>query len=197
MCGSPDILANAGAGFAVGGVTYSGLTARAGAKAQAQIARNNETVILANAENEATRRGVIASKAALDESRVRQLVDRTIGAQRAHYGATNLDADTGSPLLLALSAAAQGELDVNLIHAQRLLDEGESRGREASLIQGAAGENFRAASLDAKAEETLIATAFGAGAAYLNTATKWAALQPKAFNPNVNRYALGTGKAGG
>lgn len=190
MCGGPELLTYAGAGIAVGGATYGGLTARAGAKAQAEVARQNQLVFKANADNEAKRRDLIDARTLLEETRVRANVDKTLGAQRAHFGAANLDTETGSPLLLALSSAAQGEVDVNLVRAGGVLERAESFGREASFIQGGAGEAWKAAISDAKAEEALIATAFGAGTAYLNTMSRWAALAPAAHKPNVNTYSL-------
>lgn len=189
MCEAPSLM-NLGIGASVGGSVYSGLTARENNKASAVVARNNETVLLANAGLEKTRRELIAARTALDEVRLRGRAGEILGAARANAGARGIDDTTGSPLLQAINSAAQLEVDVGLLRAQGQLDEGESLGREASIVQQAAGQNFAAASYDARADDALIASAFGAGTAFLNAQTRWAALNPA--SANTNRYSVGT-----
>lgn len=189
MCEAPSLM-NLGIGASVGGSVYSGLTARENNKASAAVARNNETVLLANAGLEKTRRELIDAGTALNEVRLRGRAGEILGAARANASARGLDDTTGSPLLQAVNSAAQLEVDVGLLRAQGQLEGAESYGREASIIQQAAGQNFAAASYDARADDALIASAFGAGTAFLNAQTRWAALNPA--SANTNRYSVGT-----
>jgi hypothetical protein len=194
MCVGPELMYG-GLAASVGGSLYSGRTGRANAQAQAHVARNNEKIFQANAGLEEVRRDLISARTALDESRIRGRVAETLGAQAAHFGAVNLEGGTGSPLLLTALPASQGELDVDLLRAQGMIDAGESYGREASIVQQAAGANFQAAAFDAKADDAMISSLFGAGTAFLNANARWASLAPSA-NPNVNRYAISSGKGG-
>lgn len=189
MCDFQQSFSRLGAGVAVGGALYSGMVARENAQAQATIARNNTRVLKASAALEEPRRDLIRRRTAVDEARLRDKIDYTLGAQKVHFAAGNLDITTGSPLLAMAHTVEQGAVDIDLLRAHGLLDIAESHGREASINQRVADSTFQAAALDARADEALIASIFGAGSAFLNSQARWAALRP-APNTNVNRFSL-------
>lgn len=131
MCN--PLLIMAGASF-VGGAMKANAEGAA-ADQEARTAQQNAMIADAQAE-QAKQIGNI------EEQRVLQSVRRTLGAQRAAFGASNVDASTGTPLDIQLETAGEGAADAAIARANAMrqawgfeVDAKQSRERAAFAKQ--------------------------------------------------------------
>lgn len=130
--------------------------------AASQAAKMNAAISESNAK-------VVAARGAFEESRIRDQVQKVLAGQQAYYANSGLDLTTGSPIAVAASSAAQGEVDALLTRQKGQADsEGLKLQAQQQLEQG---------------RQARLAGFFGAGTALLSTysnATRWGSLSTSA-----------------
>lgn len=177
MCTGVDLLAIGSAGVAAGGSIIGGMRGSQAARLQAEIARGNTELLVRQAEVQRGEAGLARTRGAFEETRQRTALGHVLGGQAAHFGGSGLDANSGSPLLLAAATAAQGEVDAGLIRAQSSLDAASALGRAAGTLNQAAGQAGQAYASAQKGDDAMLAGIFGAATAMLSGASKaWGGL---------------------
>ncbi|MDE2579962.1 MAG: hypothetical protein KGL46_14255 [Hyphomicrobiales bacterium] len=156
MCVEPATFAMAAGGAAALGQTAmgaSGSISQGYANSQAGMMR--AMVAQQNAK-------MAMTEASAKISRIDDSVGRAIGQERAAFGSSNIDINSGSPLLMQAFSAAQGNMDKQLAAAEGL--------------NRAAGQNFAAADAARSADQSLRAGYLGAGTALLSGVSRIAGL---------------------
>lgn len=164
------------AAVSAAGSLYAGAGASRVGMMQAEIANNN-TKILKDQADIARENAKIALKRGAGEAyRVDAAVTQAVDSQTAHFGAVHLDPTVGSPLALAASSIAQGEIDKGLIRAHATADAAGAFVKGAQYQAEAATSSWQAAAALERGEQAKVAGYFGAATAILSAGSKWKSL---------------------
>lgn len=161
----------------VGGSLFKAFSATRVGELQERIASQNTKLLLRSADLQDDMESFVVARSNFEASRVRDAVKKVSGAQVTHWAANNLDPTTGSPMLIAMQTAEQGEADVGLVRAQGFLDAAEVQSKKARILGEAAGSAWQEAMVRERAFENRMAGYFGAAGTLLNTATQWPGLR--------------------
>jgi hypothetical protein len=142
--------------MAAGGAIKQGQAAKAQARYQSQVERNNSQIATWQAQD-AVDRGKIA------EQRQRLQVARLAGTQRATFGSSGVELSSGSPLDVLMDTAQLGELDALTIRS--------NAEREAYGFRAQAGNLTAQSGLTQLAgRDAVQASYIGAGSSLLSSA---------------------------
>jgi hypothetical protein len=179
---------NAGNQADLGGQISAGVMAD-----NARIQSGNADLTLGNVDMLKKQADVMRESGDLARARARVALARTqdqgtaaAGEQVAHFASSNLDATSGSPLLLQLLNASRVKGDQDLLSAGAEVERANIRTNAANLDTGAAGEAGKAAGMYSSAASTYgnalatqlrggqarTAGQFGAATALLSTVPK-------------------------
>lgn len=130
-----------GTALSLGGTLLSALSQRGYSNAQASIAANNAAIAQANAKQ-----ALISSQAKQDDRR-RQL-NRDISSIQAQSAGAGFETTTGTPLLLQVEQAMEGQVDIGRIGQQGQIEannythQANNSTLEASSIRRQGRSNF-------------------------------------------------------
>jgi hypothetical protein len=113
--------------MAAGGAIKQGQAAKAQARYQSQVERNNSQIATWQAQD-AVDRGKIA------EQRQRLQVARLAGTQRATFGSSGVELSSGSPLDVLMDTAQLGELDALTIRSNAEREAYGFRAQQGNLM---------------------------------------------------------------
>ncbi len=152
MCVDPVTALMIGGGVLSGaGQIMTGVEQSKAAKVQAQMARENANLALA--------------QGAYQEQQIRRDVAGVLGGQQSYFASSGLDPTVGSPVVLAANTAAAGEVDALLTRY--------------GSVRDATTYRVDAANYDRQAKQARLAGIFGAATTMLSaagSAYQWNAL---------------------
>lgn len=141
MCVDPvTALMVGGAALSGVGQIMTGVEQSKAAKMQAQMARQNADLALA--------------QGAYQEQEIRRDVAGVLGGQQSYFASSGLDPTVGSPVVLAANTAAKGEVDALLTRY--------------GAVRDATTYRVDAASYDRQAKQAMFSGIFGAATTMLN-----------------------------
>lgn len=137
-------------------------------KVQQSIANENTNLLVKRSQLETQAGELPLDEARLEQSRLVNNINRTLGAETGKFTASNIDPTYGSPLLLEGFSAGQAAQDMALIGAKGLLGHAQALGQAAGTLAQAAGSAGQAAAFGMKATGDVVSGIFGAGTALLS-----------------------------
>lgn len=161
----------------VGGSLFKSFRSSSVGKLQSSIARQNTELLLKSAEAQDGMVDFANARSNFEATRIRDAVRKVAGAQVTHWASNNLDPTKGSPALIAMQTAAQGEADVGLALAQGWLDVADIRTRQANMYGDVATSSWQEAQIKERAFENRMAGYFGAAGTLLMSARAWPGLR--------------------
>jgi hypothetical protein len=174
--GGLEFLLMGSTALGVGGSLFKSFRAADVGKLQAHIAKQNTNLLLKSADLQDDVKSFLAARNNFEITRVRDAVRKVAGAQVTHWAANNLDPTVGSPMLIAMQTAAQGEADVGLVRAQGFLEAAEIDAKKARILGDASTSAWQEAAVRERAFSDRMAGYFGAAGTLLNATRQWAAL---------------------
>jgi hypothetical protein len=150
-------------------------------KLQSSIANDNTNFLTQQAAMQADEGKLSLDQGALQQSRTVAAVNRTLGAETGKFTASNLNPQTGSPLLLEGFSAGQGATDMALIGAKAELGNAEALQQSAGTLNRAVSSSGEASAFNMKSTSDILSGIFGAGTTMLsglsdNGGAQWSAL---------------------
>ncbi|MBS1164208.1 MAG: hypothetical protein H6R00_233 [Proteobacteria bacterium] len=145
MCVDPVTALMIGGGVLSGaGQIMTGVEQSKAAKVQAQMARQNSDLALA--------------QGAYKEQEIRRDVAGVLGGQQSYFASSGLDPTVGSPVVLAANSAAAGEVDALLTRY--------------GAVRDATGYRVEEANYKRQAKQAMFSGIFGAATTMLNAGTQ-------------------------
>lgn len=151
-----------------GAALFTGWQGSQAGQIQTMIARGNADVLDREAKMQEADAGFSLQRGAFGAYRVERAGEKVAGGQAGYFGATGLDASSGSPLLFQAASVSQASRDVALARAQGSLDYAAGLGRVAQTVAQAGGQRVNALIGDQKAAQSMFAGVLGAGTALLS-----------------------------
>lgn len=162
-----DMIGALGTALQAGGKLWAGFAGSNMEKIQSDILMANSRLYSTQSETALLDEGLSFTKGAFQQGRIAQKVTATEGAETGGFAARNIDPRYGSPLVMQMITAQQGENDKALVGAQAQLEASNAVARAATIKNKAASSAWGAYSAEVKGFNDMVAGVMGAATSIL------------------------------